>query len=249
VACAARGTPSHPPPNIVFILSDDHGWADVGWHSPEIKTPNLDQLAATGAKLEQFYAQPVCSPTRAALLTGRYPMRYGLQVGVIRPWADYGLPLDERTLPQMLKEVGYSTFLTGKWHLGHSQPAYLPTHRGFDHQYGHYNGELDYFTHVRDGGFDWHRDDRVSHEEGYTTFLIANEAVRIIRDQPANRPLFSTWRSTPSTLRIKFPNDTRRPTIRWPNPAGHTRAWSPPRTRPSAKSWRLWRRKACARTP
>ena len=190
VAFAARGAPSRPPPNIVFILSDDHGWADVGWHGAEIKTPNLDQLAATGARLEQFYAQPVCSPTRAALLTGRYPMRYGLQVGVIRPWADYGLPLDERTLPQMLKEVGYATFLTGKWHLGHSQPAYLPTRRGFDHQYGHYNGELDYFTHVRDGGFDWHRDDRVSREEGYTTFLIAQEAVRIIRDQPANRPLF-----------------------------------------------------------
>ena len=184
----AANTP--PRPNIVFILSDDHGWADVGWHSPEIKTPNLDKLAFAGARLEQHYAQPVCSPSRAALLTGRYPMRYGLQVGVVRPWAQYGLPLDERTLPQMLKEVGYATAISGKWHIGHFERAYLPTHRGFDHQYGHYNGELDYFTHLRDGGLDWHRDDHVSHDEGYTTFLIANEAVRLIREQPADRPLF-----------------------------------------------------------
>src|SRR5215510_7764883 len=73
-------------PHIVFFLSDDQGWADVGWHGDEIKTPNLDRLAAAGARLEQFYVQPVCSPTRAALLTGRYPMRYGLQTGVVRPF-------------------------------------------------------------------------------------------------------------------------------------------------------------------
>src|SRR5690348_15995262 len=80
-------------PNILFILSDDQGWADVGWHGKDIRTPNLDRLAGSGAKLEQFYVQPVCSPTRAALMTGRYPMRHGLQVGVVRPWAEYGLPL------------------------------------------------------------------------------------------------------------------------------------------------------------
>ena len=187
---AANAIGAAPRPNIIFILSDDHGWADVGWHGSEIKTPNLDKLAASGARLEQLYAQPVCSPTRAALLSGRYPMRYGLQVGVVRPWAQYGLPLEERTLPQMLKEVGYTTAISGKWHIGHFEPAYLPTHRGFDHQYGHYNGELDYFTHLREGGLDWHRDDHASHDEGYTTFLIANEAVRVIREQPAGQPLF-----------------------------------------------------------
>ena len=174
-----------PRPDIVVILSDDHGWADVGWHGKEIRTPNLDALAAAGARLEQFYVQPVCSPTRAALLTGRYPMRHGLQVGVIRPWARYGLPLEERTLPQALREVGYTTAICGKWHLGHFEPAYLPTRRGFDHQYGHYNGAIDYNTHTRDGGFDWHRDDQVCRDEGYSTFLIADEAVRLIRAQPA----------------------------------------------------------------
>jgi arylsulfatase A-like enzyme len=184
------GAEAAPRPNILVIVSDDHGWADVGWHGSEIKTPHLDQLAAAGARLEQFYVLPVCSPTRAALMTGRYPMRHGLQVGVVRPWAQYGLPLEERTLPQALKEASYTTALCGKWHLGHFQPAYLPTRRGFDHQYGHYNGALDYFTHIRDGGFDWHRDDRVCRDEGYSTFLVAREAARLIREQPKDKPLF-----------------------------------------------------------
>jgi arylsulfatase A-like enzyme len=187
-APAAQAAPQKP--NIVLILSDDQGWADVGWHGSEIKTPHLSRLADAGVRLEQFYVQPVCSPTRAALLTGRYPMRHGLQVGVVRPWAHYGLPLEERTLPQALREAGYTTALCGKWHLGHFQPAYLPTRRGFDHQYGHYNGAIDYFNHTRDGGFDWHRDDRVCRDQGYSTALIADEAVRLIRAQPEARPLF-----------------------------------------------------------
>lgn len=179
-----------PRPNILFILADDMGWADPSYHGSEIKTPNLDKLAASGAKLEQFYVQPVCSPTRASLMTGRYPMRHGLQVGVVRPWAQYGLPLDERTLPQALREAGYETAITGKWHLGHFERAYLPTARGFDHQYGHYNGMIDYFTHVRDGGFDWHRNDKASRDEGYSTFLIAKEAVRLINERDAKKPFF-----------------------------------------------------------
>jgi arylsulfatase A-like enzyme len=179
-----------PRPNIVLILADDLGWADVGWHGDEIKTPHLDRLAAAGAKLEQFYVQPVCSPTRAALMTGRYPMRHGLQVGVVRPWAQYGLPLEERTLPQALKEAGYETAICGKWHLGHFQRDYLPTRRGFDHQYGLYNGALDYFTHIRDGGLDWHRDDRASHDEGYSTHLLAREAARLVAEHDPARPLF-----------------------------------------------------------
>jgi arylsulfatase A-like enzyme len=189
---ARAGDADAPPPrpNIVYLLADDLGWGDVGWHGSETKTPNLDTLAAAGARLEQFYVQPVCSPTRAALMTGRYPMRLGLQVGVVRPWAQYGLPLAERTLPQALKEAGYETAIVGKWHLGHVQPDYLPTRRGFDHQYGHYNGALDYLTHVRDGGFDWHRDDRESRDEGYSTHLLAREAVRLVNEHDRSRPLF-----------------------------------------------------------
>src|SRR5215210_2240383 len=94
-------------PNIVFFLLDDLGYTDVGFNGGDIKTPNIDKLAKSGAKLNAFYVQPVCSPTRAALMTGRYPMRHGLQVGVVRPWAQYGLPLGERTLAQALKQAGY----------------------------------------------------------------------------------------------------------------------------------------------
>ncbi len=186
----AADSAAAPKPNVLFILADDLGWGDVGFHGGEIKTPHIDALAKAGARLNQFYVQPVCSPTRAAFMTGRYPIRHGLHTGVVRPWARYGLPLDERTLPQALKEAGYATAITGKWHLGHFEPAYLPTRRGFDHQYGHYNGALDYNTHERDGGHDWHRDDKVNRDEGYATHLIAREASRLITEHDARRPLF-----------------------------------------------------------
>src|SRR4051812_11855334 len=100
-------------PNIVFILADDLGYTDVGFNGGDLRTTNLDKLAASGAKLSSFYVQPVCSPTRAALMTGRYPMRHGLQVGVVRPWAQYGLPLEERTLARALRQAGYFTALVG----------------------------------------------------------------------------------------------------------------------------------------
>ena len=177
-------------PNIVFILADDLGFKDVGYQGGDIKTPNIDKLASEGTRLDQFYVQPVCSPTRSSLMTGRYPIRYGLQIGVIRPWAEHGLPLEERTLAPALKEAGYTTAICGKWHLGHLSSQYLPTSRGFDHQYGHYNGALDYFTHIRDGGLDWHRNDQPLHEEGYTTNLIADESVRLIEQHDTSHPLF-----------------------------------------------------------
>jgi len=177
-------------PNIVFICADDLGWGDVGYHGSEIQTPNIDRLAQRGTQLDQFYVQPVCSPTRASLMTGRYPMRYGLQCGVVRPWARYGLPLDEQTLPAVLRDGGYITAICGKWHLGHAAAEYLPSRRGFSHQYGHYNGALDYFTHARDGGHDWHRNDKALHEEGYTTDLIGREAAQILALHDKSKPLF-----------------------------------------------------------
>jgi arylsulfatase A-like enzyme len=179
-----------PRPHIVFIVADDMGWKDVGYHGSEIRTPHLDRLAAEGVKLEQFYVQPVCTPTRASLMTGRYPMRYGLQVGVIRPWAQYGLPLEERMLPEALREAGYATFMVGKWHLGSHDPKYWPTSRGFDHHYGHLFGAIDYFTHVRDGKPDWYRDGKPIAEEGYATELLGREAVRIVREHDPAKPLF-----------------------------------------------------------
>jgi arylsulfatase A-like enzyme len=178
-------------PNIVFMLADDLGYNDVGFAGgKEIKTPNLDKLAAAGTILKQFYVQPVCTPTRAAFMTGRYPMRYGLQVGVIRPWATYGLPLQEQFLPEALRSGGYSTIILGKWHLGSFEKAYWPIQRGFDHHYGHLFGAIDYFTHERDGQLDWYRDGEKLKEEGYSTHLIAKEAERVIQAQPKDKPLF-----------------------------------------------------------
>lgn len=177
-------------PNVVLFLIDDLGWNQVGFNGGPYKTPTIDALAAAGTRLNHFYVMPVCSPTRASLMTGRYPMRYGLQVSVVRPWAQYGLPLEERTLAQGFKQAGYRTAIFGKWHLGHFKPEYLPTHRGFDRQYGHYNGALDYNTHIRDGGFDWHRDDKACHDEGYSTDLLGREAVRFIEQEAGNDPFF-----------------------------------------------------------
>src|SRR5687767_11154240 len=189
VASSVRADDARP--NVVFILADDLGRNDCGFMGgTQIKTPHLDKLAAAGAKLDAHYVQPVCSPTRAALLTGRYPMRHGLQVGVVRPWAKYGLPLGERTLAEALRSAGYRTAIVGKWHLGHFEPAYLPTRRGFDHQYGHYNGALDYWTHERDGGFDWHQDDKVSRDEGYSTQLLGAAAARFVAEHAGKRPFF-----------------------------------------------------------
>lgn len=177
-------------PNIVYIVADDLGWKDVGYHGSDIKTPNIDKLAADGARLEQFYAQPMCTPTRAALMTGRYPFRYGLQTLVIPSAAKYGLPTDEWLLPQALKAAGYYTAIIGKWHLGHADPKYWPRQRGFDYQYGPMIGELDYFTHEQHGVTDWYLNNKLLKEPGYTTTLLGNAAVKLIGSHDFSVPLY-----------------------------------------------------------
>jgi len=177
-------------PNIVYLLVDDLGYADCGFMGcTDIRTPHIDKLAKEGTILSSFYVQPVCSPTRAALLTGRYATHTGVYT-VVRPGAPWGLPLAERTLPQALREAGYQTAICGKWHLGEFHPDYTPTRRGFDQQYGHMFGAIDYFTHIRDGKHDWYRNDKPSTDEGYSTHLVAKDACRIIREKPAGKPLF-----------------------------------------------------------
>jgi arylsulfatase A-like enzyme len=178
-------------PNIVHIVADDLGWKDVGFNgATDIKTPNLDKLAAEGAKLTQFYVQPMCTPTRAALMTGRYPFRYGLQTIVIPTAAGYGLDTTEWLMPQCLKEAGYTTAIIGKWHLGHADKKYWPKQRGFDYQYGAMIGELDYFTHDEHGVLDWFRDNKPVREKGYTTNLIGDDAVKYIQAQDPKKPFY-----------------------------------------------------------
>ena len=177
-------------PNIIYILADDMGYADPGFMGCEdIKTPNLKKLGETGTILKSFYAQPVCSPTRAALMTGRYAVRTGVYT-VIPPNAKWGLQLEERTLAQALREAGYETAIVGKWHLGEFQEGYRPTNRGFDHQYGLWFGMIDYFTHMSGKKLDWHRNDQPCDDQGYSTQLLAKEACRIIREKSPDKPLF-----------------------------------------------------------
>jgi arylsulfatase A-like enzyme len=186
----AEPEPKPAKPNIVYFLVDDLGHTDVGFTgSKEIRTPHIDQLAKGGAILDSFYVQPVCSPTRSCLMTGRYVTHTGVY-SIVKPGAQWGLPLEERTLPQALREAGYTTAITGKWHLGEFKEDYQPTHRGFDHQYGHFFGAIDYFKHIRDGKPDWYRDDKPLVEEGYSTELVTKEACRLIREKPADKPLF-----------------------------------------------------------
>ncbi|MCA9083412.1 MAG: arylsulfatase [Planctomycetaceae bacterium] len=187
---SAQAGDQRPKPDIVFLLIDDLGYADCGFMGgQDIQTPRIDQLAAAGAILESHYVQPVCSPTRAALLTGRYATRTGVY-SVVRPHAKWGLPLEERTLANALKDVGYTTAIVGKWHLGEFEPSYLPLARGFDSQYGHFFGMIDNYTHMRGEWHDWYRNDQELREEGYSTHLLTQEACRIISDQDPTRPLF-----------------------------------------------------------
>src|SRR5262249_55183857 len=143
IGIAQAAEPASPRPNIVYIMADDLGWKDVGFHGSDIQTPNLDKLAKEGVRLEQYYAQPMCTPSRAALMTGRYPNRYGLQTAVIPSAGLYGLALDEYLLPQALQQAGYYTAIVGKWHLGHAKKEFWPRQRGFDYQYGPLLGEID----------------------------------------------------------------------------------------------------------
>jgi arylsulfatase A-like enzyme len=178
-------------PHIVYILANDLGWKDVGFHGGAAATPRLDTLAASGARLERFYTLPNSTPTSAAIMTGRYPMRYGMQMLSILPWSTYGLPLDERLLPQALKMQGYRTAAFGQWQLGHASRDLLPTHRGFDYFYGSNGALRDHFEKTdRTGKRDWHRGEKLIRERGYATTLIAHDAAAFISEHDAARPLF-----------------------------------------------------------
>ena len=192
----AQDAKSPRKPNIVLIVADDLGWNQVGYHGGFVKTPHIDRIAQRGVALDRFYVSPMCSPTRAGLLTGRYPMRFGMARSVVRPWTKQGLPPGERTLPEALGDAGYAhRGAFGKWHLGHLDPKWHPLSQGFTRYTGCYNGAADYFTRERDGETDWHDDWEPLKEEGYTTDLIADAAAAFVRRHAAeakggNAPFF-----------------------------------------------------------
>ncbi len=218
--CGAANAAEGTRPNIVLILADDLGWADLGVHGSRAGlTPNIDRLASQGTRLAQFYVTPVCAATRAALLTGRYPFRQwmdwrpedfgkpdylellGMELAHLPDGTPtrrvMGLATNERTLAEALKEAGYATALVGKWHLGEWLPEHLPMGQGFDNQYGHYAWGIDYNNYTIPHNapavfavYDWHRNQQPVFEQGYTTDLIANEAVRLLAERPEGRPFF-----------------------------------------------------------
>lgn len=174
-------------PNIVFIIADDLGWADVAFHGGNAPTPNLDKLAKDGLELAQHYVAPVCSPTRTGLMTGRCWSRFG----VTSPQNNLALPMDTVTLPRALKSMGYSTSITGKWHLG-SLPKWGPNHFGFDHSYGSLAGGLSPWNHRYKKGpytLAWHRNEELIEEPGHVTDLLTKEAVQWIEAHHAS-PFF-----------------------------------------------------------
>lgn len=190
LGCGSDSFEGPTPPNLLVILADDLGWDDVGYHGGQALTPRIDELRKESQEFTRFYAYPTCSPSRAALLTGRTPMELGMVRGPIHPWALRRLPAEVPTLANILSDQGYDCALVGKWHLGLQQQDAWPNERGFDHFYGLLGGAASYFDRRRRGGLDWQRNGKSVVEKGYTTDLLADEAIALIEKQAADEPLF-----------------------------------------------------------
>ncbi|MDF9799325.1 arylsulfatase A [Catalinimonas alkaloidigena] len=180
----ADGPPDADRPNIVLIMADDLGYHDLACYgNTKINTPNIDALAEAGLRLTNFHSNGVvCSPTRAALLTGLYPQEAGVE-GVVtaKSHRDVGMNLDHYTLAEYLKDAGYATAAFGKWHLGY-QAKYGPLSQGFDHFKGFVSGNIDYFSHIDQEGYeDWWQGTELNPEEGYLTELITDHGIDFIR--------------------------------------------------------------------
>ena len=196
VLCGAQAavaqSQSQNRPNVVLIITDDVGYGDIGsYGAPDVKTPNIDSLAKNGTRLTDFYAAPSCTPTRAALITGRYQQRVRLEVplGAARTASDQGLPPTGRSLPQMVKNNGYATALIGKWHLGYKK-EFSPIAHGFDYFFGFKSGLIDYYQHTDQAGeHDLFENDEPTHVNGYSTDLFTERSIRFI-EQSAGRPFF-----------------------------------------------------------
>ncbi|MCG2590939.1 sulfatase [Rhodohalobacter sulfatireducens] len=189
--CTQQNNFKYIQPNIILIGADDLGYGGVSsFGNPGYETPNIDQLAEEGLKFTSFYANSaVCTPTRAALLTGRYQQRSGLE-GVIYVRGETrqtGLAQKEITIAELLKKAGYRTGIMGKWHLGYRE-EFNPVHQGFDQFYGFVSGNIDYHSHYDNSGiFDWWHNADTLREEGYTTDLITEHSIDFIeenQDQP-----------------------------------------------------------------
>lgn len=189
-------------PHIIFIMADDLGWNDLSFHGAnQIPTPNIDALAYNGVILNRYYTLPTCTPSRTAFLSGRYPIRAGMQGFPLRAAEPRGIPLNVTLLPKYLKNLGYVTRLIGKWHTGYYTESHTPANRGFDSFYGYYNGMIQYYnyTYTQDKkyvGFDLHDDLTNSlniahdHNHEYFTDILSKKAEEIINNHNPEIPLF-----------------------------------------------------------
>lgn len=179
-------------PNIVFVMIDDWGWNDFGSRSTYLSwtTPAIDSIAAEGILLSNYHTYQTCAPSRGAFLTGRYPLRLGM-------WETHDvaeLPLDEFTLAQELKSAGYRNYLIGKWHVGSSTNAHLPTSRGFDYSYGYLSSYIDYWTKTYNGHLDLREnntlinDVKILDPNYHSGYLFQSKAEEVIRQHKRLHP-------------------------------------------------------------
>ncbi|XP_034948970.1 arylsulfatase B-like [Chelonus insularis] len=190
-------------PHIIVIIADDMGWNDVSYHgSNQIPTPNIDTLAYNGVILKNHHVLPMCTPSRTAFFTGRYPIRDGMYGYPLKAGEPRGLPLNTTLLPQYLRGLGYSTHMVGKWHVGYQSNDYTPTRRGFETFFGYYNGQIQYYNYTittkqfNVNGYDMHRDNAEeirpdwSHKNEYATDVFTDEAIKIIDNHNNIKPLY-----------------------------------------------------------
>ncbi|MCZ0952701.1 MAG: arylsulfatase [Rhodospirillaceae bacterium] len=203
-ACAAAG---QERPNILLIMADDLGWGDIGYNRADVRTPTLDRLAAEGIRLDRYYTHPSCTPTRTAFYSGKRAVTLGT-IAPIAPWEDFGLPPGERILPQYLQEAGYTTWLVGKWHLGHHYHDQHPLNRGYDHFYGANGGEINYYTHALNRVPDWERNGEALDEEGYVTHLLRDEAIGLIEGYDGDAPYFMHLSFTAPHTPLQAPEES-----------------------------------------
>ena len=183
---------SYEQPNIVILLADDLGWADLGFRGSDIETPHIDSLARDGLTLNRFYSMPICTPTRSALMTARDPMKMGTIYAGFQPWQNGGVSPDEHFMPESFKAAGYQTAMIGKWHLGHTIEPLVPNSRGFDHFLGHLNTQIDYYDYTVASGYDLQENGvSIKREDQYMTDVHGAEAVRYIEElRDPEKPFF-----------------------------------------------------------
>eukprot|EP00041_Stephanoeca_diplocostata_P035653 m.1265026 g.1265026 ORF g.1265026 m.1265026 type:complete len:291 (+) comp24737_c0_seq1:139-1011(+) len=190
---SARGEGGLPTqPHILFVVADDWGYNDVGFHGSEIKTPFIDSLAKKGIIFSNYYGHSICTPSRSSIMTGRYASHTGMQHSYLLTGTDVNLPAKFKTMADHLNELGYVSHNVGKWHLGFETAAFTPLGRGFKSYFGYLSGGEDYFTHTAGNFLDLHDNDKPAYNFGgdYSTILFANKTIDVVLAHKTTAPLF-----------------------------------------------------------